>query len=130
MKKISFLLLTILPLFGCDPERCSTYYINNKSAQDISLNYVSKSPNFYKKIIIGADSNDLFSDKTCAIGGISIDIDADSIYLSHEDEILKIWKPDSEGKNIYNIERDWYVRESPKDNFIYIFEITNEDLNR
>ena len=55
----------------------------------------------------------------------------DSIVVSSlQNEILKTWKPETPGKNIYNIERDWYVRESPKDNFIYTFEITNEDLIR
>lgn len=43
-------------------------------------------------------------------------------------QILKVYKPNDTGKNIYNIDEYWQLREPSKRFFKYEYEIYNEDL--
>nr|WP_298995145.1 hypothetical protein [uncultured Allomuricauda sp.] len=62
------------------------------------------------------------------IGNYSL-IEFDSIYITTTtNEVLKIFKPDTPGKNIYNIDQYWTVRETGKNHFEYTYTITDEDI--
>ena len=53
----------------------------------------------------------------------------DSIYITNtSNEILKVYKEDTPGKNIYSIDEYWSVSETSKNHFVYTYEITEEDL--
>jgi len=55
--------------------------------------------------------------------------DYDSIYIENSsNEILKVFKADTPGKNIYNVDEYWSVREPSKNHFVYTYEIMEEDL--
>ncbi len=120
----------ILFLCSCDPDACSEYLIKNSTNLDLNLTFIEKKEikevNIEKQYVVN------FIEHNCDTGGAPLLYlyNYNSIYLSKGNEILKVWKPDTKGKNIYNIDKDWSVRESPKDNFIYTFEITDEDLIR
>lgn len=135
MKKIIYLLITIL-LYSCDPNECLETKLFNRSNSNLEINFVSHTileKLHNNKETLKIESNNWITyekinvDNGLGRAGLSL-IDFDSIYLSKDNEILKIWKPETTGKNIYDIENHWNVQEKTKDNYIYTFEITNEDL--
>lgn len=135
MKKFIYL-FSIIILFSCDPSESLETRIINNSNLDIKINFVSRlilrnNLNNTESFEIKSNNSITYERLNVAGGlghaGLSLS-DFDSIYLSKNNKILKVWKIDSEGKNIYDIGNYWTVEENPKNNYIYIFEITKEDL--
>jgi hypothetical protein len=135
MRKIIYFAIIVF-LYSCDPSESLETKIINYSNSDLDINFVSR-------LIIENQSNkESFKIKsgnsitygrlnvTGGLGNVGLSlIDFDSIYIStNNNKILKIWKVDSEGKNIYDIDNFWTVKETSKDNYVYTFEITDKDI--
>jgi hypothetical protein len=135
MKKLSILFSFFLFL-NCDPSVSLEYAIENKTNRSIKIHFVSKFihsnlPNNTKiETILPMNS---FLDTSGSVPGLGDAelsfIEHDSIYVTNiSNEILKIYKEDTPGKNIYNIDEYWTVSETSKNHFVYTYEITEEDL--
>ena len=129
MRKIIYL-GTLMLFCSCDPEVCTEEKISNSSDVDIVINWFyidSRINNRTVKI----NKNTGISDETCAMGGVIVNYNAiyDSVVVkSPKNKVLKVWTSETKGRNIYNIDRDWVVRKTSKNHFVYTFEITNDDL--
>jgi hypothetical protein len=136
MRKIIYF-ATIVILYSCDPSESLETKIINYSNSDLDINFVSRliiENNQSNKESFKIESGNSITygrlNVTGGLGnaGLSL-IDFDSIYIStNNNEIVKIWKIDSEGKNIYDIANFWTVKETSKDNYVYTFEITDKDI--
>ena len=132
MKKWMPLLTAILiglSLLGCDPAESMEVIINNSTGKNLFIFFDSEINDFDMQLNIETKTTkELLSFR--ATGGVILSFrDYDSIYVRNtSNEILKIFKEDTEGKNIYNVAKYWTVRETSKNHFVYTFEITNEDL--
>ena len=136
MRKIIYF-ATIVILYSCDPSESLETKIINYSNSDLDINFVSRliiENNQSNKESFKIESGNSITygrlNVTGGIGnaGLSL-IDFDSIYIStNNNEIVKIWKNDSEGKNIYDIANFWTVKETSKDYYVYTFEITDKDI--
>src|SRR5690606_39164759 len=117
----------VMFLGSCDPEKCSSFYLENISGTDIELNFVGVSS---EKKTIAMGKKVPFGNTSCDIGGPPILYLGvyDSIYVTNvSDEVLKVYKEDTPGKNIYNVDRDWTIKET-KNHAEYTYTITNEDI--
>jgi hypothetical protein len=137
MKKRLFIYLSILLVISsCDPGESLEYKIENNTNLDIKIYFVSEF--IYPDLTDNAKvesipSMNSFIDNSGSTPGLGQAIfsfvEHDSIYITNSsDEILKIFKEDTNGKNIYNIDEYWSVSETPKNHFVYTYEITEEDL--
>jgi len=137
MKKILFICLLLSVISSsCDPGESMEYKIENKTALDIKIYFVSKF--VYPDLTDNAkieriSSMNNFTDNsgsTPGLGHVMLSfVEHDSIYITNNsDEILKVYKENTTGKNIYNIDKYWSVRETSKNHFVYTYEITEEDL--
>ncbi|CAA0144567.1 conserved exported hypothetical protein [Tenacibaculum maritimum] len=134
MKKISLLMIITFLLSSCDPFGCLDVEIENNTNQDIIVKWYSqnsllnRSKEFKQgeKLMISENSH-------CSQGNIPpfeglFEIDS-VIIESKQNEILKTWKPNSNGKNIFNTESDWEIKSNGKWNETYYFIINESDLN-
>ncbi len=114
--------------FSCDPEKCSEFLIKNSSNLDVDFIFVEGEIN--KEVNLKKQSILTFVDFNCDSGGAPLLYleNYDSIYVSKDKRILKVWKPTTEGKNIYDIDRYWRVEEIKKNDYTYTFEIIDKDL--
>ena len=131
MKKTIYIFISIL-LFSCDPsESLEANIINNSSINFEIIFSSSELPDFNQTLKIESQKKSLYTEINPGLGRVGLDfIDFDSIYIKdNSDNVLKVYKQNTTGKNIYNVDEFWIVKESPKNHFIYSFEITDEDLN-
>ncbi|MCF6213269.1 MAG: hypothetical protein L3J45_04505 [Flavobacteriaceae bacterium] len=131
-EKIIFVILAIILLYSCDPGFCSDYIIKNNSSINIKLIFVGKT-NDSKKISTKKEIS-LYGGAKCGMGSSSPVLylkDNDSIYITNtSDEILKIYKQNTVGKNIYNADKYWTRTKPSKNFFEYTFEITDKDIGK
>ena len=132
MKKIFFiyLLLTLL-ILSCDEGESMEVFIINSSSQKVKVNFVSSEINeLNKSLVIDSNQQKLYVDFQSGTSGVFLTfVDNDSIYIQNtSNEILKVYKADTPGKNIYNVDEYWSVSEPSKNHFVYTYEITNEDI--
>ena len=132
MKKIIFIYLLIASTFSsCDPAESLEANIVNNTSQDIKINFISiEEPILNETLDIKSNKNFLYWEGKSSLGGYKLSFNEfDSISIRNtSNEILKIFKEDTEGKNIYNVAKYWSLRKPSKNHFEYTYEITNEDL--
>lgn len=132
MKKI-FLLTCLFISFcfiSCDPAESLEAIIINNSSQDLKITFVSvEIPDFNETFEIESNSKILHSE-IVGIGDANLGFhNYDSIYIeNYSNEILKVYKANTPGKNIYNVDEYWQKRKPSKNHFVYTYEITNEDI--
>ncbi len=120
----------VLFISSCDSESCSEEIILNNTSSDLYINFNSLNDSFNNQFIIEKQSRKTINQVKCDLGGVVVNYSVyDSIYIQNStNDILKVYKDDTEGKNIYNISEYWYVNETSKNHFVYTYEITEEDL--
>lgn len=137
MKKLFFIYLLLIFIFSsCDPGESMEYKIENNTNLDIKIYFVSKfiypdlTDNAKVESISSMNSYIDNSGSTPRLGqSIFSLVEHDSIYITNSsNEILKVFKEDTGGKNIYNIDEYWSVSEPSKNHFAYTYKITEEDL--
>jgi hypothetical protein len=129
MKKIIFIILAIIFLYSCDPGNCSDYIVKNNSSINIKLIFVRKT-NDSEKIFTKKEIS-IWGGVKCSTGGATILYlnNYDSIYITNmSDKILKVYKENTSGKNIYNIDKYWRRTKPSKNFFEHTFEITDKDI--
>lgn len=137
MRKTLFICLSLILLItSCDPSESLEYKIENNTDLDIKIYFVSKFiyPDLTNNAKVESISSmNSFTDSSGSTPGLGQAIfsfvEHDSIYVTNSlDKILKIYKENTTGKNIYNIDEYWSVSETSKNHFVYSYEITEEDL--
>ncbi len=127
MKKILFYLSFVLLFASCDPDRCTSHYIKNKTSNQVTISFIS---NFE-----GLGSYDIDKGEVQLLGDISCDKAITRLAFEVYDSVIVkvnnipkiIYKPETEGKNIYDYEY-WVENKKGKRDYEYTFEITDEDV--
>lgn len=117
-------------LISCDPELCTEEIISNRTNSDLFINFISLDVSFNNQVYIEKQSKKTIGQIECALGGVIVNYSIyDSIYIKNtSNKVLKVYKADTPGKNIYNIDKYWQKREPSKNFFEYTYEITEEDI--
>lgn len=132
MKKIFLTLTAITFLCSCDPETDLEANIENLTNQDLIIEFVSFDQAFGKTLVIPTNETRLFEVLSTVTGNNFLEpsiFQYDSVVVKNNaEQILKVYKPTDSGKNIYNIDEYWFLRNPSKRFFDYEYEINNEDL--
>ena len=132
MRKSLFIyLLLALIIFSCDTGESMEAIIINSSSQKVEVNFVSSEiDELNKSLEIDSNQQGLYVEFQSGTSGVFLTfVDNDSIYIQDSlDETLKVFKQDTPGKNIYNVDEYWTVREPSKNHFVYTYEITDRDI--
>lgn len=116
---------------SCDPSATMEASIENLTTQDLIIEFIANDQTLNKTLVIPKNDTQLFQE------GFDIGTDYLEPYLLEYDsvvvkntaqQIVKVYKPTSDGKNIFNIKDHWMVREPSKSFFIYKFEMYAIDL--
>ena len=129
--------MSSLIMIGCDPSEGLEYDIVNDTPIDLKVHFVSnliysEFPNNDK--IVKILSNDVYNDETgnnnLGLGQAILSFtDFDSIYITNlSDKVLKVYKENIVGKNIYNIDKYWAISRPSKNFYKYTYNITDEDI--
>ena len=134
MKKSMLLGVLIMLFCSCDPFSTMDADITNTTSQNIFIRFVSSEFTEENKTLeVAAGETVLFQQASSTTGSFlepSL-IQFDSIYIQNtSEEILKIFKPTTPGRNIYDINAFWNVREPSKRQYFYEYEITSEDIQQ
>ena len=131
MKNLMTIIFIILLFSNCDPVSQMEADIDNLTTQHLSIVFVSSDKSLNKTLLITPGQAVLFQEGF-NIGSTYLEpslIEYDSVYIKNRSEkILKVYKQNSDGKNIYNITDFWQSSEPSKRFFKYNFEITNVDI--
>lgn len=128
MKKIIYVFFGII-MYGCDPAESLEANIKNTSDEKILILFDSEVNDFDMRLNIESNATkELLS--FSALGGVILSFrDYDSIYITNtSNKVLKVYKANTPGKNIYNIDKYWQKREPSKNFFKYTYEITEADI--
>ncbi len=131
MKKLVLFIFLISFCVSCDPVSSMDANIKNSTSNNFSIVFASSISELNKILELEPSTTGLFQDGFSTTGSVlepSL-IDYDSVYIMNDaNEILKLYKPGTEGKNIFNIETYWSFREPSKRFYKYQFDIRNEDI--
>jgi hypothetical protein len=130
MKKILFMILAIICFYSCDPIPCTEEVLLNNSNKNLIVNYRSSDTSFNKQISINKNSSSTVGEIACGMGGVVVNYSIyDSVYIVNtENKVIKVYKKNTIGKNIYNVDKYWRRTKPSKNYYVYTFEITNEDI--
>jgi len=124
------LLLGIVLLISCDPESTTSYKISNKTNTKVKVLFLS-SIDYSDTIEVAEQETVSWKVDDSHYGSASATIDMeilyDSIVVKVDDEISKIFKSESSGKNIYNFGY-WNKNKKKKRSYEYTYEITEDDI--
>ena len=130
MKNIIKVILFSLVIISCDPVADMEANIKNLTDTSLNIDFVSSDVNLRKILTIAPNEVVLFQEGF-DIGNTYLEpslIDYDSVVIRDNNQsILKIYKPNESGKNIYNI-KNWIAKEPSKRFFVYYYEVTNNDI--
>jgi hypothetical protein len=105
--------------------------IENLTTQDLILEFISFDQNLNKTLEIPTEETRLFQE-AFDVGNDFLEpslVEYDSVIVKNSaEQILKVYKPDSSGKNIYNINESWLSSEPYRRGFRYEYKIYDEDL--
>ena len=129
MNKVFFLICVIM-FVSCDNESCAEEIISNSTDSDLYINFISPDVSFNNEVFIEKQSRKTIGQVECALGGVVVNYSIyDSVFIKNSsNQVLKVFKEDTAGKNIYNVDEYWSVSEPSKNHFVYTYEITDEDL--
>lgn len=131
MRKILLFIATIFLVSGCDPVSNMEATIENLTAQTIIIEFVSPDEGLSKILQINPDETVRFQEGF-DVGGTFLEpslIEYDSVLIKNQTEqILKVYKENTVGKNIYNIDDHWISSEPSKRFYRYEYKVNNEDI--
>jgi hypothetical protein len=131
MKKLFPILIVIAVFYSCDPVANMEANIENLTTRDLIIEFVSFNKDLSKTLEIPSNETGLFQEGF-DIGNDFLEpslTEYDSVVVKNNSEqILKVYKPNDPGKNIYIIDEYWLSSEPSKRFFKYQYEINNEDL--
>ena len=118
-------------MLSCHHGESMEVFIKNSTSEKIIVNFVSKEfRDLNKSLEIDSNEQSLYTSFQSANTGVYLTlVDNDSIYIQNStNKMLKVYKTDTPGKNIYNVDKYWQKREPSKNFFEYTYEITDEDI--
>ncbi|MFW5756447.1 MAG: hypothetical protein ACOCWK_07570 [Tangfeifania sp.] len=131
MKKLFPIIAAIAVLCSCDPVAEMEANIFNLTNEDLMIEFVSSKESRRKNLQIPKGEMRLFEE----VYDVGNDFLEPALYYydsvvvkNNAEQILKIYKPNDTGKNIYNIDDYWFLNEPSKRFFKYAYEIKNEDI--
>lgn len=131
MKKLFPVIVAIAVLCSCDPVAEMEANIFNLTNEDLIIEFVSSKESRRKNLEIPKGEMRLF-EEVYDVGNDFLEPALhyyDSVVVKNNaEQILKIYKPNDTGKNIYNIDDYWFLNEPSKRIFKYVYEINNEDI--
>lgn len=130
MKKILFICILMFMSIGCDPSESMETIINNSTNKNLSIFFDSEINDFDMQLNIESNTTKELLNFRANTGRVFLSFrDYDSIYIQNSsNEILRVFKENTTGKNIYNVDEYWSVSEPSKNHFVYTYEITDEDI--
>ncbi|MBE9048495.1 hypothetical protein IQ255_29635 [Pleurocapsales cyanobacterium LEGE 10410] len=131
MRNLFPLALLIIIFSGCDPTAFYEADIENLTTQTLTIDFISAEEELSKSLLIqpnqtvffkeGDDFGNTFVQPLMAI--------YDSVVVKNQtDVILRVYKENDTGRNIYNIDDYWTVNKPKKRVFKYKYVILNEDI--
>jgi hypothetical protein len=131
MKNIFALIPIIIISLSCDPVSDMKANIENKTAQTLTLDFISSKEGLSNSLQLQPNRITLFQEGF-EIGGDILKptlIEYDSVVIKNQaDTILKVYKVTDPGRNIYNVDEYWIASEPSKRVFKYKYEILDEDI--
>lgn len=130
MKFLSVILFALL-LMNCDPYSIMDADIRNSTSQNLTLYSFRTDSSYNQSFRIDAGEKIRFQEGMSSTGSFHEPYleDADSLVLKNDaDEVLRVYKPDDTGKNIYNIKDHWYFEERKKRIYYYEYVIDQSDF--
>lgn len=131
MKSLFKLTIITMALSGCDPVSDMEANIENLTSQILIIDFISSDESLNKTLQIPPDEIVLFQEGF-DIGSTFLEpslIEYDSVVIRNQvEQVLKVYKENDPGKNIYNINDYWKASEPSKRFFKYEYEIENMDI--
>ncbi|NND79194.1 MAG: hypothetical protein HKN53_04790 [Maribacter sp.] len=131
MEYRSALTLLILIFSSCDPVAIMEADIENLTSQRITIDFVSSNEGLSKTLQIPPYEIVLFQEGF-DVGGTFLQpslVEYDSVLIKNQAEmILRVYKENDTGKNIFNTDEYWNANEPSKRFFKYEYEIMSEDI--
>lgn len=131
MKNLLANTILIFLFVNCDPVSDMEATIENLTSQELNINFISINESLNKSLQILPNESALFQEGF-DVGNTFLQaslIDYDSVVVRNSsDAILKIYKENNPGKNIYNVNDDWIGSEPMTKFFRYKYEIKTEDI--
>jgi hypothetical protein len=131
MKNLILFISMISILSSCDPTSSMDANIKNSTSQNLSIIFRSSDVSLNETFQIDPNETILFQDGF-SVGDSVLEprlTAYDSIYIKNEsNEIVKVYKQKTEGKNIFNVDDYWRSSEPSKRYYKYNYEINNEDI--
>ncbi len=134
MKRISLGILTAILCFSCDPVSLMDANIENTTSQNLSITFVSAEfTDLNKTFEMGSEEIILYREGFSTIGSfLKVSLDGlDSVYITNTaKEVLKVYKPETAGRNIFKIDDYWKSSTPSKRFYQYDYQLTNEDIQQ
>ena len=131
MKKLLLVILTGILFSSCDPVAIMEANIENLTSESLIIEFVAFDVSSNKILKIQPNETQLFQEGF-DVGGLFLEpslIEYDSVVIKNQaDNILKVFKPNDTGRNIYNIDEYWIASEPSKRFFKYKYELTEVDI--
>lgn len=131
MKNLFVLTMMALIFSGCDPVSNMEAEIENLTSQTLTIQFISSDESLSKTLQIPPNGIELFQEGF-DIGSTFLEpslVNIDSVVIKNQTEqLLKLYKENDTGKNIFNIDDHWIASEPSKRFFIYKYQIESEDL--
>ncbi|RNC91732.1 MAG: hypothetical protein ED555_01000 [Allomuricauda sp.] len=132
MKKLIALALVILVASSCDPIAEYDAYIENATPTNLSIAFFSSDIELNRSLNITSGQTVFFQEGS-DIGSTFIQpslVQYDSIVVRNEEnQIIRVYKENDPGKNIYNVDAYWAGRETSKWVYEYEYQIESIDLD-
>jgi hypothetical protein len=131
MKNLFPLALLIIIFSSCDPWAFYEADIENSTTQTLTIDFISAEENLSKSLVIQPNNTEFFKEGD-DFGSTSVKplmAIYDSVVIKNQsDVILRVYKANDTGRNIYNIDDYWTVKKPSKRVFKYKYEILTEDI--
>ena len=128
MKNIAFLTTCIFILISCDPIYNTSFEIENKTNDTISLIFYSNDSIALEKKIGPSNSHLLFQDKGMSGSPTRISLDSnDSIFVSKKEKIIKFYRDSNSMNDIY-VPSNWSEVRLKKYNYEYTYSFSENDF--
>lgn len=131
MKNIFVLTLIALFFSNCDPVSDMEADIENLTDQTLTVQFYSSDESLSKTLQIQPNEIVLFQEGF-DIGSTYLEpslVDYDSVLITNQaQQILKVFKANEAGKNIYNVDEYWLASKPSKSFFNYKFQIESVDI--
>ena len=131
MRKLFFITLVGVLFSSCDPVAQMEATIENLTSDSLKIEFVAFDESTNKILEIAPNEFELFQEGF-DIGDDFIEpslVEYDSVVIKNiADHILKVFKPNDTGRNIYNIDEYWIGSEPSNNSFKYKYELTEADI--